>query len=105
MIVRAEKIQRRIEQSCFLQSEKHRIGALRGAEAARAESLVRLARIFFFVRQADFEPSLSATLKHTQNVSRLRDLPTRNRIEQAQQTLSCVALRPCVVCSKRLRRA
>src|SRR5215211_6677523 len=86
MIVRAEKVQRRIEQACFLNPEKHRIGALRRTEAARAESLVRLAGILVFVRQANFEPSSSATLKHTQYVSRLRDLPARNRIEQAEKT-------------------
>src|ERR1044072_1278380 len=86
MIVRAEKVQRRIHEARLLQSEKNRIGALRSAEAARAESLVRLARIFFFVRQAHFQPSLAAALKHAQHVSRLRDLPTRNRIEQTQKT-------------------
>src|ERR1041385_4747964 len=85
MIVRAEEVQRWIEQPCFLQPEKHWIGALRRAQAARAESLVRLPRILFFVRQTNFEPSLPTTLKHTQNVSRLRDLPTRNRIKQTQQ--------------------
>src|SRR5215217_5241028 len=86
MIVRAEKVQRRIEQACFLQSEKHWISALRGTEAAGAESLVRLAWIFFLVRQTDLEAPLSTALKHTQHVSRLRDLPARNRIEQTQET-------------------
>ena len=36
MIVGAEKVQRRIEQARLLQAEEDRIGALRGAKAARA---------------------------------------------------------------------
>src|SRR6185503_14856714 len=86
MIVRAEKIQCWVEQSCFLYSEKDRIRALCSAKAACAESFVRLAGIFFFVRQTDFESSLAAALKHAQDVSGLRNLPTRNRIQQAQET-------------------
>src|ERR1043166_3559336 len=86
MIVRAEKVQRRIEQTRLLQSEKDRIRALRSAKATRAESLVRLAGILFFIRQTDFEPSLSTTLKHTQDISGLRDFPTRYRIEQTQKS-------------------
>src|SRR5215217_268708 len=86
MVVRAEKIQCWIEQTCFLQSEEDRIGALCSAEAARAESLVRLSWIFFFIGQTDFEPPLAAAFKHTQEVSRLRDLPAWNRIEQGQKT-------------------
>ena len=85
MIVRAEKVQRRIKQARFLQSEKNRIGALCAAKAARAESFVRLARIFFLVRQSNFQTPLPATFKHAQHVSRLRNLPTRQRIEQTQQ--------------------
>src|SRR5262245_61803707 len=97
MIVRAKKIKRRIEQTCFLQSEKNGIGALRSAKAARAESLVRLTRILIFIRQPDFEPALPATLKHAQHIPGLRDLPTRNRIEQAQQTFTAsLLLRTCL---------
>src|ERR1044072_7338292 len=97
MIVRAEKIERRIEQSCFLQSEKHGLGAVGSPEDTRAETFVRLTRFFFFVSQANFEPSLPATLEHTQHVARLRDLPARNRIEQAQQTFPASLLfRTCL---------
>ena len=80
MIVGAEKIQSGIEQPRFLQAKKNRIGAVVGAEAARAQALVGLARVFFLVGQSDFRPTPAAALKHAQNISRLRDLPTRDRI-------------------------
>src|ERR1043165_5157822 len=85
MIVRAEKVEGRIEQTRFLYPEENRIGALRGAKTTRAESLVRLARIFFLIRQTNFEPPLPAAFKHAQDITRLRNLPARQRIEQTQK--------------------
>src|ERR1051326_7851367 len=86
MIISHEKVQRRIHQACLFESEKDRISALCGAEAARAESLVRLAGIFFLVRQPNVKPAFAAALEHAQHISRLRDLPTRNRIDQTEKT-------------------
>src|SRR5215213_7004166 len=103
VIVGAEEVQRWIEQACFLNPEKHWIRALSSTKASRTESLVRLARILFFVRQANFEPALSAALKHTQNISGLRNLPTRDRIEQAEETFrASLLLGACL--KKSLRR-
>src|ERR1051326_711193 len=87
MIISPEKVQRRIHQACLLESEKDGIGALCCAKAARAESLVRLAGILFFVRQSNFESAFATALEHAQHVSRLRDLPTRNRIDHTEKTL------------------
>ena len=76
---------------------EHGISAVGSPEATCAETLVRLTRILFFIRQPNFEPSLPTTLKHTQHTSRLRDLPARDRIEEAQQTFSASLLfRTCL---------
>src|SRR5947209_2777744 len=82
MIVRPKKVQRRIEQTRLLQSKVNRIGALGRSESARAQSFVGLTRIFVSVRQPSFQASLTTALEHTQNISRLRDFPTRQRIEE-----------------------
>src|SRR5262249_34059541 len=105
MIIRAGKIERRIEQSCLLQSKKYGIGALCSAEATSAQSLVGLAGIFFFIGQANFEPSLAAALKNAQDISRLRNLPTRNRIKQAEKTFDSslcfrARLQQCLRCAR-----
>ena len=86
MIVGAEKVQRGIEQTCLLQSKKNRIGAIVCAKAARAQTFVRFAWLLFLVRQSYFQTPSSATFKHAQHVSRLRNLPTRQRIEKLEQT-------------------
>src|SRR6266404_2976796 len=82
MIVGAEIVQRRIEQARLLQTEIDRIRALRGPESARAQTLVRLARVFVLVRQSNFQTPLAAALEHAQDISRLRDFPARQRIEK-----------------------
>src|ERR1044072_8169171 len=91
MIIRAEKVECRIEQTRFLYPEENRIGALCGAETARAESFVRLARIFFLVRQTNLEPALPTPLKHTEHISGLRNLPAGQWIEQTQKAF-CASL-------------
>src|SRR5438045_6747714 len=85
MIVGAEKIQSGIEQARLLQAKKNRIGAVVGAKATRAQALVGLPRVFFLVGQSDFQSTLAAALKHAQDISRLRDLPTRDRIQKIKQ--------------------
>src|SRR5438309_8915052 len=93
MIVGAEKIQSRIEQARLLQAEENRIGAVVGAKATRAQTLVGLPRVFFLVCQSDFESTLAAALKHAQNISRLRDFPTRDRIEKIKQPFHSLLFR------------
>jgi hypothetical protein len=80
MIVRAEKIQRRIHQACFLNSEKDRISSIVRSEPARTQPFVRFAAFFFLIGKSDFETTSPATLKDTQNISRLRNFPSRKRI-------------------------
>src|SRR5215471_8119963 len=82
MIVCAQKVQRRIEESRLLQSKIDGICSLRGAESTRTQSLVRLARIFVFVRQARFQTPLAAALEDAENIPGLRNLPARQRIEK-----------------------
>ena len=86
MIISAEKIQRRIEQTGLLQSQINRIGALISSQSASAQTFVGLPRIFILIRQASFKSSLSAALKDTQNVSRLRNFPTGKRIEELEKS-------------------
>src|SRR5215470_16889566 len=84
MIVRAEEIQSRIEQARLLQSQVNRIRSLRGAESARTQTFIRLAGIFVSIRQPRFQPPATAALENAENVSRLRDFPTRQRIQERQ---------------------
>src|ERR1041385_5420206 len=84
MIICAGKIQSRIEQTRFLQSQVNRISSLGGAESPRTQTLVGLAWIFVPVGQSGFQTAATAAFKHTQNVSRLRDFPTGQRIKEGQ---------------------
>src|SRR5713101_1832936 len=77
MIVRAQIVQRRIEQPRLLQTEINRVGALRSSQSARAQAFVRLAY---------FQTSLAATLEHAQDISRLRNFPARHWIEKRQDS-------------------
>jgi hypothetical protein len=86
MIIRAEKVQRRIEQSRLLQSEINRIGPLRRAQSTGAQALIGLPGIFVFIRQPGFQTPLTTTLEYTQDVSRLRNLPARQRIEKREDS-------------------
>ena len=52
MIISSQVVEGRIKEACLLQTEKHRIGAIVGAKAARAQPLVRLARIFILIGRA-----------------------------------------------------
>src|SRR2546425_11123074 len=87
MVIGAEKIKRRIEQPRFLNSQKDWISPLIGAKTARSQSLVGFARVFIFVRIANFKSALPSPLENAQHVPRLRDFPARQRIEKSQQSL------------------
>ena len=84
MIIRAQEIQGWIKQPRLLQSQIDRIGALSSSQPARAQALIRFARLFIFVRQPGFQTPLTTALEDAQDVARLRDLPTRKRIEKRQ---------------------
>ena len=87
VIVRAEKVERRVEQTRLLQAEIDGVGAVVGAEAARAESLVGRAGVFLAVGQADFETALAAALEDAQDIAGLRNLPARERVEEGEPAL------------------
>src|SRR5687768_16074462 len=84
MVIGAQVIKRRIEEPRLLDSQKHRIRSLCRPQPTRAQSLIRLAWFFFFIRQPDFQPAPSTSLKHTQDVARLRDLPAWDRLNKLQ---------------------
>src|SRR5207253_3663394 len=88
MVVSAEKIERRIEQPRFLYSQIDGISSLIGAKTARAQALVGFARVFIFIRIANFQSALPSSLENAQHVPWLRDLPARQRIEKSQQSLT-----------------
>src|ERR1041385_2157360 len=86
MIIRAEKVQRRVIQARFLQPEINRIGSLRCSQSARTQTFIRLARVFIFIGQTSFKTSFSATLENAQSVAWLRYFPTRQRIKKRQNS-------------------
>src|SRR6184192_2097324 len=93
MIVGAEKIQSGIEEARLLQAKKNRIGAVIGAKATRAQALVRLAWVFFLVGQSHFQSTPAAALKDAQNISRLRNFPTRDGIQKIKQPFHSLLFR------------
>ncbi len=88
MIVRAQEIERRIEQPRLLQADEHRIGAVLGAQAAVAQPRARPARLFQPLGNADLGPEAAAALEDAQDVARLRDLEARQRIEKRHDALA-----------------
>ena len=71
VVVRAHKIERRVEQACLLQTEIDGIGTIIGAEAAWAKAFVRLAVLFFSIRVANLKTTFAASFEHTKNVAGL----------------------------------
>ncbi len=86
LIVGAGERQQRIEQAGLLQSEKNRIGAQFGAEAALAQFDLRLARLFFEAWIPYFRLFPAASFEHAQDVAGLRNLPALQRIEIRQHS-------------------
>ena len=86
LIVGAGKRQQRIEQARLLQSQKDRIGAQLGAEAALAQFDLRLARLFFEAWIPDFWLLPAASFEDAQDVAGLRNFPALQRIEIRQHS-------------------
>src|SRR5262249_33677152 len=75
MVVRAEEIQRRVQQAGLLQTDEHGIGAVLRAKAAVAEARENRPAVFVLpVRVADIGSKLAAALKDTKNVAGLGHL-------------------------------
>ena len=71
VVVRAHKIERRVEQACFLQPEIYRISAVIGAEAAWAKAFVRLAVLFFSIRVANLKTTFAASFEDSEYIAGL----------------------------------
>src|SRR5205085_7493679 len=63
LIVRAEEIERRIEQPRLLQADEYGIGAVFRAQAAEREASAGAAGLFQPLRHADFGPKAPAALE------------------------------------------
>src|SRR6266567_963170 len=81
MVVGAGERHDGIEQACFLQAEKNRIGAQPGAKAAFTQLVVRLAGIFFAIGIADLGFLAPAAFEHAQHIPGLGSFPAKKRLE------------------------
>ena len=81
MIVGARKRHDRVEQACFLEAEKNRVGAQPGAQTAVTELVVRLARVFFTIGIADLGFLSTPAFEHTKDIAGLGRFPAEERIE------------------------
>src|SRR5262249_28222952 len=87
MVVGAEEIQRRIEQARAEQADVDGIGAVLGAESARAEAGPRLAGFLQTLGNADLAAKTGAALEEAQDVARLRELEAGQGIEIGDNAL------------------
>ena len=82
VIVGAEEVERRVEQTSLLQPNENRVGAVLSTESAIAQTCSRTARFFACFRNTDFRTKASAPFKDAENVAGLSDLKARQRIEE-----------------------
>src|SRR5262245_54266496 len=87
MVVGAQKIECGIEKPRLEQADIHRVGAILRTQAPGAESSARLAGFLEPFRNTDFGAEAASPLEDSQQVSRLRDLEARQRIEVGQHAL------------------
>ena len=87
MIVGSGQREQGIEQSSLLQSQKHGIRTQRCAEPAIAQLVIRQAGLVFRIRIPQVCTRTTAAFKHTKNISRLRNLPSAERLELWQDPL------------------
>ncbi len=88
LIVCARQREKRIEQARLLQTEKDGIRAQLRTEPARAELVVRFARLFFERGLPNFAFPLASAFKYAQDVARLRNLPSFERRHFRENSLS-----------------
>ena len=88
MIVRAQKAEQRIVQPRFLQTEENRIGAVERAESALGQTALRFAGRFVDCgKSQSCNCFASALFENAQNVSRLAQVETRQRIDERQDAV------------------
>src|SRR6185369_1797375 len=82
LIVRAKQGKHRIEQTCLLQAQEHRIGSKQSSKPARAEKVLsRLARRFFRIGKPDFSGLAPASFERAKGVAHVSYFPTRQWIQ------------------------
>src|SRR5262249_52741023 len=84
MIVRAEKIQGRVEEASLLQADEKGVGAARDAEAGNAEPV----RLLAALGTADLVEESAAALEEAKDIGRLCILITRQGVEKRQNALA-----------------
>ena len=89
LIVGAGKREQRIEQASLLQSEKDRIGAQLGAEAALAQFDLRLARVFFEAGIPDFRLAFACRARRRAARCRAAKFPSAATDRDTAALLSC----------------
>ena len=90
MIVRAQKSEQRIVQSRFLQTEEDRIGAIERAESALGQTIARSAVAARRVSEAELQLFFAAFFENAQNVSRITQVETRQRLDERQNAVHAV---------------
>src|SRR3989442_1882042 len=93
MIIRAKKSEQRIVQACFLQPEKNRIGAIEGAEPALGQTISRAAVWFGARRKPELQLFFSTFFEDAQDVSRIAQVETRERLDEGENAVHVRVLR------------
>src|ERR1700682_5343636 len=87
MIVRSEKSEKRIVQSRFLQTKKNRIGAIQGSKSALGQTALGVTGRFIGRGKTERELFAAAFLENAQNVSRIAQVKTRQRLEERKDSV------------------
>jgi len=78
-------------QPCFLQTEKHRVGAIERPKSARRQTISRSAIGFIACRKSKLQLFFAALFEDAQNVSRITQIETRQRLDEGQNAMhACV---------------
>src|SRR5215207_1278557 len=85
VVVRAEEVERRVEEARLLKAEVDRVRAVERAESARAQTLVGAAGVALALGQSDLGATAPAALEDAEDVARLRNLPARQWVEVVER--------------------
>src|SRR5205814_2499083 len=88
VIVRTHEPEKRIVESCFLQTEKYRIGPVECAKAALGKTPVRFAVWFRTGRHPEGERRSTTFFEDSKNVARIAQVEPRQRVDQWQNTVN-----------------
>ena len=79
-------------QSCFLQTEKDGIGAIQRAESALRQTISRPAIGLITCRKSKLQLFFAAFFEDAQNVSRITQVETRQRLDEGQNAMNARVL-------------